>query len=168
MRAHIDDAFQAKFGTDRGRRHAMLARAGFGDNPGFAHAARQNDLAQHIVDLMRAGVIELVTLKIDLGAAQLFGHAGRKIEWAWAANVMRPKVIHLCPKAWVRLGLFIFRFEIKDQRHQGFRHEPPAKITKATLFVGAIHKAVEKIVGHRCLFHNLLYPCLRTSCAQTP
>ena len=38
VRAHVDDAFQAELGADRGRGHAVLAGAGFGDDAGLAHA----------------------------------------------------------------------------------------------------------------------------------
>jgi hypothetical protein len=33
VRAHIDDAFQAELGADRGGGHAVLAGAGLGDDP---------------------------------------------------------------------------------------------------------------------------------------
>jgi hypothetical protein len=33
VRAHIDDAFQPELGADRGGGHAVLAGAGFGDDP---------------------------------------------------------------------------------------------------------------------------------------
>jgi hypothetical protein len=67
-RAHVDDAGQAKARADGGRRHAMLARAGFGDDAGLAHAHGQKDLADAVVDLVRAGVVELVALEPDLRA----------------------------------------------------------------------------------------------------
>ena len=56
--------------ADRGGGHAVLARAGLRDDAGLAHAARQQDLAEHIVDLVRAGVVELVALEVDLRAAE--------------------------------------------------------------------------------------------------
>ena len=71
--AHIDDAGQVEEGASRRRRHPVLAGPGLGDDPGFAHAPRQQDLAQHVVDLVRAGMVELVALQIDLGAAEMLG-----------------------------------------------------------------------------------------------
>ena len=68
-RAHIDDAVEPEARAQRRGRHAMLAGAGLGDDAFLAHAPRQQDLAEHIVDFVRAGVIELLTLEIDLRAA---------------------------------------------------------------------------------------------------
>ncbi len=48
----------------------MLAGAGLGDDARLAHAPGEQDLAEHVVDLVRAGVIELVALEIDLRAAE--------------------------------------------------------------------------------------------------
>ena len=67
--AHVDDARQAEFGAQRRGRDAVHAGAGLGDDARLAHAAREHDLAEHIVDLVRAGVIELLALEIDLRAA---------------------------------------------------------------------------------------------------
>ena len=63
--AHIDDAFEAEARTGRRRRNAMLTGAGFGDDARLAHAPREQDLAEHIVDLVRAGVVQLFALEID-------------------------------------------------------------------------------------------------------
>ena len=66
--AHVDDAFQAEARGHGGGGDAMLAGAGLGDDPLLAHPARQHHLAEHVVDLVRAGVVELVALEVDLGA----------------------------------------------------------------------------------------------------
>ena len=66
--AHVDDAGQAEARADRGGGDAVLARAGLGDDPRLAHADREQDLADAVVDLVRAGVVELVALEPDLRA----------------------------------------------------------------------------------------------------
>ena len=70
-RAHVDHAGQAEARAGRGGGDAVLARAGLGDDAGLAHAHGQQDLAQHVVDLVGAGVVQLVALEIDLGAAAM-------------------------------------------------------------------------------------------------
>ena len=65
-RAHIDDAFEAEARAQRRGGDAVLAGAGLGDDALLAHAPRQQDLAEHVVDLVRAGVVELLALEIDL------------------------------------------------------------------------------------------------------
>ena len=79
MRPHIDHAFQTKFGTYRGGGHPMLTCASFRDDPVFPHSACQDNLAQDIVNFMRACVIELVTLEIDLRATQMLGQSLGKV-----------------------------------------------------------------------------------------
>ena len=64
----------------------MLAGAGLGDDARLAHALGEQDLAQAIVDLVRAGVIEVFALEIDLRAAQMLGQALGEIERIGAAD----------------------------------------------------------------------------------
>jgi hypothetical protein len=66
----------------------MLAGAGFGDDPGLAHAAGQQDLAQAIVDLVAAGMVELVALEIDFRAAKLLGQPLGEIERRRPSGIM--------------------------------------------------------------------------------
>ena len=47
----------------RGARHAVLARAGLGDDALRAEALRQQRLAERVVDLVRAGVREILALE---------------------------------------------------------------------------------------------------------
>ena len=55
-RAHIDHALEAGACRDGRGGHAMLSRAGLGDDPPFAHPLGEDDLAQGVVDFVRAGV----------------------------------------------------------------------------------------------------------------
>ncbi len=48
-----------------GRGHAVLAGAGLGDDAPLAHAPRQQHLAERVVDLVRAGVAEVLALEHD-------------------------------------------------------------------------------------------------------
>ena len=67
--AHVDDALQAEAGTGGGGGHAVLAGAGLGDDAVLAHPQREQGLAERVVDLVRAGVVEVLALQIDLGPA---------------------------------------------------------------------------------------------------
>ena len=58
----------------RGRgRHAVLAGTGLGDDPGLAHLLGQQGLAQHIVDLVRSGVVEVFAFQEDPRTAGMLG-----------------------------------------------------------------------------------------------
>ena len=87
-RAHIDDAFEAEAGAERGGGDPVLAGAGLGDDALLAHAAGEKDLAQHVVHLVGAGMVQLLALEVDLRAAEMLGHALGEIERARAADVM--------------------------------------------------------------------------------
>src|SRR3546814_13744907 len=75
------------FRSEGGGGDAMLTGAGLGDDAGLAHAPRQQDLPQHVIGLVGAGVVQLVALEIDFGAvlatralAQLGGEPLSEIE----------------------------------------------------------------------------------------
>ena len=87
-RAHIDDAGHVEERADRGGGDAVLAGAGLGDDAALAHAARQQDLAHRVVDLVRAGVVEVLALQIDLGAAELPRQPLGEEERARPADIM--------------------------------------------------------------------------------
>ena len=62
----------------------MLSGAGFGDDAALAHAARQQNLSEGVVDFVRAGVAEVFALEKDARAAGVFGEALGVIQAAWA------------------------------------------------------------------------------------
>ena len=61
--AHVDHAFHAETRGDGRRGDAVLAGAGFRDHARLAHACREQRLADHVVDLVRAGVIQVFALE---------------------------------------------------------------------------------------------------------
>ena len=68
--AHVDDAFAAEPRGDRRGRDTVLAGTRFRDDASLAHAPREQNLAERVVDLMRAGVQQIFTLKVNLRAAE--------------------------------------------------------------------------------------------------
>ena len=71
--AHVDGAGQPHERRGGRRRDAVLAGAGLGDDPGLADPLGQQRLAEHVVDLVRAGVVEVLALEQDPGAAGVLG-----------------------------------------------------------------------------------------------
>ncbi len=93
--AHVHDAFESEPRAGRGGGDPVLAGACLGNDAGPAHASGEQDLAQHIVDLVGAGVIELVALEIDFGAAEVAGQALGEIKRARAAYVVLQEIVEL-------------------------------------------------------------------------
>ena len=70
--------------ADRGRGHAVLAGAGLGDDALLAHALGQQSLTDAVVDLVGAGVQQVLALEVNLRAAQLLASGARRNRAAWA------------------------------------------------------------------------------------
>src|SRR5208283_3597026 len=97
-----------------------------------------------IVDLMRAGVVELVALEIDLGAlpraalgANMLGDALGVIERARPADIMLVQRRQLGVKGGIGLGRGVGRLEIEHERHQGLGDEAPAENAESAALVGS-------------------------------
>ena len=131
----------------------MLASSGLGNDFGFAHAAGQQSLTQHIVDFVRAGMVQLIALEIEFCPAKMLRQPFSKIERRWSANKMFLIIGHLSSEAGIRLCRLPGRLYLKDKRHQCFRNKAPAMNAKPALFIrpGAIRI-------QSCLCH--LVPCL--------
>ena len=88
LRAHIDHAFHAVARSDGGGGHTVLACAGFGDHARLTHALGEHGLADHVIDFVRTGVIQILALQIDLCAAEVLRPAFGVIHRAGAAHVV--------------------------------------------------------------------------------
>src|SRR5215469_12036439 len=79
---------------------------------------------------MGAGMVELVTLEIDLGAAQMRGEPFGKIERTGSAHIVAQVARHLGRKSRITLGVRIGFFERENERHQRLGHETPPNLPK--------------------------------------
>jgi len=77
--AHEHDALEAEQRRRGGGRHAVLAGSRLRDHPALPHATGEERLAEHVVDLVRARVVEVLALE-QQRAAQLVGQAARLVE----------------------------------------------------------------------------------------
>src|SRR5262249_44090205 len=159
--AHIDDAFEAEFRAHGRGRNPVHAGASFGDDARLAHAAREQDLAEHVVHLVRAGVIEVLALEIDFRpAGAAVGGAGlaeRRVQTLGEIERRRPPDIvlevgvHLAAEASVVLRLAVSRFQLENQRHQGLGDEAAAIEPEMPAFVGPGAERIELPDGHMLL-----------------
>ncbi len=76
------------------------AGAGFGDDAGLAHAAGHQGLADAVVDLVRAGVVQVFALEPDLRPAQFARPARGMVDRAGPAD----EVLELVLEGWIKAG----------------------------------------------------------------
>ena len=82
----------------RGCSHAMLAGAGLGDQMPLAHAAGQQDLAQDIVDLVGAGVVEVFPFEVNR-EAQLLADPSGFVQERGAAGIFAQQTLVFLPES---------------------------------------------------------------------
>jgi hypothetical protein len=71
--SHVDDALQSEEGAGSGRGDAMLTGSGLGDDAPFAHTPGDDCLPDGVVDLVRAGVVEIFALQEQPEIAAMSG-----------------------------------------------------------------------------------------------
>ena len=133
--AHVDHAVQTEAGAHGGRGHPVLASAGFGNDPLFAHAQGQQGLAEGVVDLVGTGVVEVLTLQPNAGAALGPGVMGaeplRLVKGGRPAHISAKQVVEAVGEGRILPSLRGRHLELRQGRHQGFRHVLPPKLAKA-------------------------------------
>ncbi|MCY1389713.1 hypothetical protein D9M71_45150 [compost metagenome] len=149
--AHVDHAIQAETCSHGGSGHAVHAGAGLGDDALLAHALGQEDLADAVVDLVRAGVVQLFTLEVDLRAAAELGQTLGEVQRAWTSDVVALEVGQFFLECRIFLGQFIFTGQVEDQRHQGFGNVAATERAKQAVGIRAV---AQISLGHGALQLN--------------
>jgi len=124
--AHVDDTLHSEERADGSGGNAMLSRAGLGDDAPLAHPPRQHSLAQRVVDLVRAGVQQVLALEVDLRSAELFAHSFGKVERGGTAAVVVQQIVQLGVEGGVGVGRGVGLLQLLEGGHQGLRHIAPA------------------------------------------
>src|SRR5690606_37038161 len=112
------------------------------DDPRLAHAPGEQDLAEAIVDLVAAGMVELVALEIDLRAAELLRQPLGEIERARPAGIMGVEMFELGPERGIGLGRLVFPLQVEDQRHQRLGDETAAIEAEMAALVRTVAESV--------------------------
>jgi hypothetical protein len=84
--AHVHDAFEPVTRRHGCRGDAMHPGSGLRDDAGLAEPVGEQRLSDAVVDLVRAGVVEVLALQVDLRAAQFVGPPLRVINRARAPD----------------------------------------------------------------------------------
>ena len=123
---HVDDALEAELRAHRGRGYAVLARAGFRDDPLLAHAPGEQRLADRVVDLVGAGVEQVLALEVDLRPAAVARQALREVERRGPPGELGEVPPELRLELGVHAGRRVDGMELLKGGHQGLRHEDAA------------------------------------------
>src|SRR5262249_11622584 len=153
-RAHVDDGWKTKTGGDGRGRDAVLSGAGLRDDARLLHSSRQQDLAEAIVDFVRARVVEIFALQINLRAAEMLGQALRKIEWTFAAGVSLQQTRELRLKRGIASRILIGALQLQYERHQRLGNEASTIGAEMPLEVGAGTKGIWRKAHARASFAN--------------
>ena len=132
---HENLTFHAEQRTGGCGGNTVLAGAGFSDDTGLAHAPCQQGLADHVVDFMGAGVVQLIAFHVELGTTKMLGQAISVIERRGAANVMLVIPGEIILKFRVGFGFFPGGFDLQNQGHQGFGHKAAAMDTETAILI---------------------------------
>ncbi len=116
----------------------MLARTGLGDHPGLTHLACQQGLTQHVVDLVRTGVVEVFSFEKDVRTTGVFAEPGRLVQRRRPAGVVRLQAIELVEVSLVGAYLLVGRGDFLNDGHQRLGDESPAIDTEVTTRVGIV------------------------------
>ena len=111
---HENGARKVEQCTSRRGGNAVLAGAGFRDDARFAHALGQHDLPQHRIDLMRAGMVQLITFEIDFCSAELLRQALGQPKRARPAHIMGQQAPPFIHEGRVALRFLIGFFNLEE------------------------------------------------------
>src|SRR5205085_7429694 len=152
--AHVDDAVETEARADGRGRDAVLARAGLGGDPPLAEPEREQRLAESVVELVRAGVKQVLALQVEpLARGEALGERERRRP----AGVRAAELVQLGAEGFVRPGLVPARLELVERRDQRLGDEAAAVLAVGQLQSGPLPAPAEPAL-----------PLLRGSVEPTP
>ncbi len=97
-------------------------------------------LAQRVVTILclRASVIEVLALQVDLCPTGVLGQPRGKIQRRGTSDVMLPQIIQLGLKRGIRTSAVIFDRQIVERPGERFRYVPAAVIAETAFRVGYV------------------------------
>jgi hypothetical protein len=121
--AHVDDALEPETGAHGRRGDAVLARPRLGDDPGLAEPSGEHGLAERVVQLVRAGVKEVLSLQVQ---ALLRSEALRSGQRCRPAAEGAPQLVELGLEPRVGLRLVPGLLQLVEGRDQRLGDEAAA------------------------------------------
>ena len=110
----------------------------FGDHARLAHALGKQRLADGIVDLVRAGVVQILALEINLRAAEMLGPALGVIDGARPADVVLEFVFELGAELRIDAITLVCGLQLIERLDQRFGDEHAAIRAEMSALVGQV------------------------------
>src|SRR5436190_17552586 len=120
-------ALEAEQRADRRGRDAVLPCAGLGDDAPLAHARGEQRLPERVVDLVRAGVGEVLALEDDAGAARPCRQAPGLVERRRPDDVVAQQLRQLAVKCGILAHGEVGGGQLLDRRDQCLGHVAAAE-----------------------------------------
>ena len=140
--AHVDHALQAVAGAYGRRGHAVLAGTGLGNDARLAHALGQHGLADGVVDFVRAGVVQVFALEVNLRATDFAADAGGMVDGRGAAHKVGEFGFEFRDEGGVVLVLGVGRFQFVNRVGQRLGDKTAAVDAEMAPRIGLV------VVGH--------------------
>ena len=116
----------------------MLTGAGLGNHARLAHATRQQRLTDGVVDLVRAGMVQVFALEVDLRAAELVRPALGVIDRAGPSNEMLELILELGDEIRIGAVVLIGLAQVFERMHQRLGNEGSTVRAEVTASVGKV------------------------------
>ncbi len=142
LRAHVDDAFHAVARGDGRGGNAVHAGAGlgndFGNHARLAHAFREQRLADHVVHLVGARVVQVFALQEYLRAAEQFAPALRVVNRGGTTDKILQLALIFRDEVVILLIFLIGFAQFIQCMNQRFGDEHAAILAEMASFVGQV------------------------------
>src|SRR3954451_18601183 len=133
--AHVDDALQPEERAGGGGGDAVLSRAGLRDDARLSHPLRDQRLPHRVVDLVRAGVIEVLALEEQPSHPADLREFLRLGERRRTSDEIGEDAVELFAELTVAPHFFVRRLELVERGHQGLGNELAAEFAEETAAV---------------------------------
>ena len=163
-RTHVDDAFEVEQRTRGCGGHAVLPSTGLGDYPVLAHLPGQQGLAEHVVDLVRPGVVEVLTLEEQPRPTGMRGQSGGLVERRRTPAVVGLQPIECVQELVVGPGLLVGRGHFLDDSHQRLGDEAATVHAEVATLIGLVTAGLDdprtgaRETGGGCVGHRASVP----------
>ena len=131
----MDLAIDADQGAGSGQGHAVLAGAGLGQYLGLAHVLGQQGLAEAVVDLVGAGVVQILALEEDTRATEMVAESPCQVQRAGSAGIVGVEHSQFLLELWRLDDPLVGLVDVVHDLLQFGRNHLPAVFPEITLLV---------------------------------